>query len=53
MIIPNLSCSQKDIGVTFYCRAPFQFNSYPSDSKCDMKKVVDYDVPRASSINDD
>ena len=39
--------------ITFYCRAPLQFNNYPSDSKCDMKKVVDYDVPHASSINDD
>ena len=36
----------------FYCRAPFQLNDYPSD-KCDMKKAVDYDVPCASSINDD
>ena len=36
----------------FYCRAPFQFNNYPSDSKCDMKKVAVYDVPRASNIND-
>ena len=25
--------------------APFQFNNYPSDSKCDMKKVAVYDVP--------
>ena len=31
----------------------FSLNSYPSDSKCDMKKVAVYDVPHASSINDD
>ena len=36
----------------FYCRAPFQFNNYPSDSRCDTKKVVVYDVPRPSSIHD-
>ena len=53
MIIPNLNCYWKEIIINFYCRAPFQFNSYPSDSKCDMKKVVDYDVPCALSINDD
>ena len=39
--------------MTFYCRVPFQFNSHPSDSKCDMKKVAVYDVPCASNINDD
>ena len=53
MTILNLNCSQKEIDINFYCRAPFQFNDYPSDSKCDMKKAVDYDVPHASSINDD
>ena len=42
----------KDIGVIFYCRAPFQFNDYPSD-KHDVEKVVDYDVPSASNIKDD
>ena len=52
MIILNLNCSWKEIDINFYCRAPFQFNNYPSD-KHTMKKVVDYDVPRASSINDD
>ena len=52
IIILNLNCSQKDIGVNFYCRAPFQFNDYPSD-KHNVKKVVDYDVPCASSIKDD
>ena len=36
----------------FYCRAPFQFNDYPSDSRCDTKKVAVYDVPHASSTND-
>ena len=36
---------------SFYCRAPFQYNNYRSDSRCDMKKVV-YDVPHASNIND-
>ena len=53
MIISNPNGCWKEIDINFYCRAPFQFNSYPSDSKCDMKKVVDYDVPHASSINDD
>ena len=48
----NLNCSQKDIGVKFFCRAPFQFNDYPSD-KHNVKKVVDYDVPHTSNINDD
>ena len=42
----------KEINISFYCRAPFQFNNYPSDSKWDMKKVAVYDVPHASSIND-
>ena len=41
-----------DIGVNFYCRAPFQFNDYPSD-KHDMEKVIYYDVPHTSNINDD
>ena len=41
-----------DIGINFYCRAPFQFNNYPSN-KHNVKKAVDYDVPHASSINDD
>ena len=40
----------KEINISFYCRAPFQFNNYPSDSKWDMKKVAVYDVPHASSI---
>ena len=35
----------------FYCRAPFQFNNYPSESKDGAKKVI-YDVPRAPSIDD-
>ena len=51
-IISNLNCFQKDIGINFYCRAPFQLNDYPSD-KYNVKKAVDYDVPHASSINDD
>ena len=41
----------KGNNLSFYCRAPFQFNNYPSDSRCEAKKVV-YDVPRPSSIND-
>ena len=49
--ILNLNCSQKEIGINFYCRSPFQLNDCPSD-KCNMKKAVDYDVPCASSIND-
>ena len=53
MTIPNPNGCWKEIDITSYCRAPFQFNNYPSDSKCDMKKVAVYDVPRASSINDD
>ena len=52
IIILNLNCFQKDIGINFYCRAPFQFNDYQSD-KHNVKKAVEYDVPRASSINDD
>ena len=51
-IIVNLNCFQKDIGINIYCRAPFQLNDYPSN-KYNVKKVVDYDVPHASSINDD
>ena len=51
-IISNLNCFQKDIGINFYCRAPFQLNDYPSDEH-NVKKVVDYDVPHVSSINDD
>ena len=39
IIISNSNCSQKDIGINFYCRAPFQFNDYPSN-KHNMKKVV-------------
>ena len=50
--ILNLNCFQKDIGINFYCRALFQLNNY-SSGKCGTKKAVDYDVPRASSINDD
>ena len=50
--ILSLNSSQKEIGINFYCSAPFQLNDYPSNNKCDMKKAVDYDVPRASSIND-
>ena len=50
--ILNLNCSQKETGINFYCRAPFQPKDYPSD-KCSVKKAVDYDVPHASSINDD
>ena len=38
-IISNLNCFQKDIGINFYCRAPFQLNDYPSD-KCNVKKNV-------------
>ena len=53
MTIPNPNCCWKEIDINFYCRAPFQFNDYPSDSKCNMKKAVDYDVPCASNINDD
>ena len=52
IIIINLNFSQKDIGVNFYCRAPFQFNDNPSD-KHNVKKVADYDIPHASSIKDD
>ena len=48
--IPNGCC--KEINITFYCRAPFQFNNYPSD-KHDVEKVVNYDVPCASNIKDD
>ena len=51
-IILNLNCFQKNIGINFYCRAPFQLNDYPSD-KCGTKRAVDYDVPCASSISDD
>ena len=50
--ILSLNCSQKDIGINFHCRAPFQSNDYPSD-KHNVKKAVDYDIPHASSINDD
>ena len=50
--ILSLNCSQKDTGINFYCRAPFQLNDCLSD-KHNVKKVVDYDVPHASSINDD
>ena len=50
--ILSLNCSQKEIGINFYCSAPFQLNDNPSD-KCNVKKAVDYDVPHASSINDD
>ena len=35
----------------FYCRAPFQFNNYPSESRVDVKKVI-YNVPHPSSIHD-
>ena len=52
MVILNLNCSQKEIDINFHCRAPFQFNDFPSNEH-NVKKVVDYDVPRASSINDD
>ena len=51
-IILNLNCFQKDIGINFYCRAPFQLNDYPSD-KCGVKRAVDYNVPHASSISND
>ena len=51
--ILSLNFSPKDVGINFYCSAPFQLDDYPSDNKCDMKKAVDYDVPHASSINDD
>ena len=51
-IISNLNCFQKDIGTNFYCSAPFQLNNHPSN-KYNVKKAVDYDVPHASSINDD
>ena len=51
-IILNLNYFQKDIGINFYCRAPFQLDNYPSD-KCGAKRAVDYDVPHASSISDD
>ena len=47
-IFLNPNCFQKDIGVNFYCRAPFQLDDYPS-----AKRAVGYDVPRASSISDD
>ena len=50
--ILNLNCSQKDIAINFYCRAPFQLDNYLSD-KCGTKKAIDYDVPHTSSINDD
>ena len=53
MIISNPNGHWKEVDITFYCRAPFQFNNYPSESKYDMRKVAVYDVPRASSINDD
>ena len=43
-IILSLICFQKNIGINFYCRAPFQLNDYPSD-KCGVKRAVDYDVP--------
>ena len=52
IIILSLNCFQKNIGINFYCRAPFQLNDYPSD-KCDVKRAADYDVPHASIINDD
>ena len=51
-IILSLNYFQKNIGINFYCRAPFQLDDYPSD-KCDVKRAADYDVPQASSINDD
>ena len=51
MTIPNPNCCWKEININFYCRAPFQFNDYPSD-KHDVEKIVDYDVPCASSVND-
>ena len=51
-IILNPNCFQRNIGVNFYCRAPFQLNNYPSD-KCGAKRAVDYDVSHASSISDD
>ena len=51
-IFLNSNCLQRNIGVNFYCRAPFQLNSYLSD-KCCAKRAVDYDVPHASSIIDD
>ena len=35
----------------FYCRAPFQFTNYPSESRDGVKKVI-YDVPHPSSIHD-
>ena len=50
--ILSLNCSQKDIGIIFHCRAPFQFSNFPSDEH-NVKKAVDYDVPCVSSINDD
>ena len=52
IIILSLNFFQKNIGINFYCRAPFQFNDYPSN-KHNVKKAVDYDVPCASSSNDD
>ena len=52
-MISSLNSSQKDVVINFYCRALFQLDDYPSNNKCDMKKAVDYDVPHASSINDD
>ena len=51
-IFLNPNCFQKDIGVNFYCRAPFQLDDYLSD-ECGAKRAVDYDVPHASSISDD
>ena len=38
-IILSLNCFQKDIGINFYCRAPFQLDNYPSD-KCGTKRVL-------------
>ena len=50
--ILSLNSSQKDIGINSHCRAPFQLDNYPTN-KHNVKKAVEYDVPRASSINDD
>ena len=51
-IFLNPNFFQKNVGINFYCRAPFQLDDYPSD-KCGAKRAVDYDVPHASSISDD
>ena len=48
---PTQMVAERKLIFPFYCRAPFQFNDYPSD-KHDVEKVASYDVPCASSIND-